>query len=114
MIGFQGLLSANLIDEGILMKSDITNACLIYQPYLGTVKDIDNLDIKSDKFQINDEKILFLDGNVAIDFPDGYSKQGLPELIRIKDSLILKKMVIYFSKIIFLEHKKEVLIKMSN
>ena len=67
LIGFQGLLSANLIDEGILMKSDNNNACLIYQPYLGTVKDIDNLDIKSDKFQINDEKILFLDGNVAID-----------------------------------------------
>ena len=57
LIGFQGLLSANLIDEGILMMSDNNNACLIYQPYLGTVKDIDNLDIKSDKFQINDEKV---------------------------------------------------------
>ena len=80
LIGFQGLLSANLIDEGILIKSDNNNACLIYQPYLGTVKDIDNLDIKSDKFQINDEKILFLDGNVAIDFPDGILKTGIARI----------------------------------
>ena len=91
LIGFQGLLSANLIDEGILMKSDNNNACLIYQPYLGTVKDIDNLDIKSDKFQINDEKILFLDGNVAIDFPDGILKTGIARIDQDKGLVNFKK-----------------------
>ena len=79
LIGFQGLLSANLVDEGILMKSDNNNACLIYQPYLGTVKDIDNLDIKSDKFQINDEKILFLDNIVGKKINFTFLKKGIWE-----------------------------------
>ena len=49
---------------------------MIYQPYLGVVKDAENLDMRSDKFEITDEKVLILNDNVRIDFPEGILNAG--------------------------------------
>jgi hypothetical protein len=40
------------------------------------VKDAESLDIKSDKFEITDEKVLILNDNVRIDFPEGILNAG--------------------------------------
>ena len=73
---YQNPAFANLVDEGILFKNTQNNSCLVYQPFLGVVEDIESLDIKSDKFEITDEKVLILNGNVQIDFPDGLLRSG--------------------------------------
>ena len=73
---YQNPAFANLVDEGILFKNTQNNSCLVYQPFLGVVEDIESLDIKSDKFEITDEKVLILNGNVEIDFPDGLLRSG--------------------------------------
>jgi len=73
---YQNFAFANLVDEGILFKNPQNNSCLVYQPFLGVVEDIESLDIKSDKFEITDEKVLILNGNVEIDFPDGLLRSG--------------------------------------
>ena len=38
---------------------------------IGQVEEMEGLDIKSDKFQITDDKSLIFNGNVVIDFPEG-------------------------------------------
>ena len=66
------LLKDKILTENVLNN----NACLIYQPYLGVVEDMESLDIKSENFEITENQALILDGNVVIDFPDGILKAG--------------------------------------
>ena len=50
---YQGHLNGSLIESGVLEKNLSNNtSCLIYQPYLGIVEDIESLDVKSDKFEM--------------------------------------------------------------
>ena len=73
----QNFILSDLLEDGILeTNSQNIQSCLIYKPYLGKVEDIESLDIKSDKFEITDQKTLILNGNVEIDFPDGILKSG--------------------------------------
>ena len=73
----QNHILSDLLEDGILKKnSQNVQSCLVYKPYLGKVQDIESLDIKSDKFEITDQKTLILNGNVEIDFPDGILKSG--------------------------------------
>jgi len=73
----QNYILSDLLADGILeTNSQNIQSCLIYKPYLGKVEDIESLDIKSDKFEITDQKTLILNGNVEIDFPDGILKSG--------------------------------------
>ena len=59
-IVYQNNLSGDLLDEGILKRNTNNNSCLVYQPYLGVVEDIESLDIKSDKFEVTDNEALIL------------------------------------------------------
>ena len=73
----QNYILSDLLADGILeTNSQNIQSCLVYKPYLGKVEDIESLDIKSDKFEITDQKTLILNGNVEIDFPDGILKSG--------------------------------------
>ena len=56
------LLKDKILTENVLNN----NACLIYQPYLGVVEDMESLDIKSENFEITENQALILDGNVVI------------------------------------------------
>ena len=67
------------------------NSCLVYQPFLGVVEDIESLDIKSDKFEITDKKVLILNGNVEIDFPDGFLRSGKARVDQDKGLVDFKK-----------------------
>ena len=67
------------------------NSCLVYEPFLGVVEDIESLDIKSDKFEITDEKVLILNGNVEIDFPDGLLRSGKARVAQDKGLVDFKK-----------------------
>ena len=89
---FQSHVYADLLSDGVLLKSsDSKDACFTYQPYLGSVKDIDNLDIKSDRFEITDEKVLILNGNTEIDFPDGFIYAGKARIDKSNGSVEFKK-----------------------
>ena len=89
---FQSHVYANLFNEGILKESgNLKNSCFLYQPNLGSVKDIDNLDIKSDQFEITDEKVLILNGNTEIDFPDGFIYAGKARIDKSRGSVEFKK-----------------------
>ena len=61
---------------------------------LGLLKSIEGVDIKSEKFEITDEKIFFcFNGDVEIDFPDGILKSNKVKLDRDQmDYSNLKKM----------------------
>ena len=88
---YQNSASANLVDEGILLMNSQNNSCLVYEPFLGVVEDIESLDIKSDKFEITDEKVLILNGNVEIDFPDGLLRSGKARVAQDKGLVDFKK-----------------------
>ena len=76
-IFYQNHLSSDLVEDGILIKNiQSNNSCLVYEPYLGVVEDIESLDIKSDRFEITDDEALILNGNIILDFPDGILKAG--------------------------------------
>ena len=90
-IVFQNNLTGNLLDEGILERNTNNNSCLIYQPYLGVVDDIESLDIKSDKFEVTDNEALILNGNVVLDFPDGILKAGKARVDRKNGLVNFKK-----------------------
>ena len=80
---YQGHLNGDLIKEGILTENRSNNeVCLTYQPYLGTVENIESIDIKSQRFEITDNDILLLDGDVDIDFPNGVLKANTAKLDR--------------------------------
>ena len=66
---FQGYVNSDLIKDGVLTENKTNNnMCLIYQPYLGVVESIEGIDIKSEKFEITDDDVLLLQGDVDIDF----------------------------------------------
>ena len=89
---FQSNVFANLFSEGILQESgNSKNSCFLYQPNLGSVEDIDNLDIKSDQFEITDEKVLILNGNTEIDFPNGFIYAGKARIDKSNGSVEFKK-----------------------
>jgi len=90
-IVFQNNLTGNLLDEGILERNTNNNSCLVYQPYLGVVDDIESLDIKSDKFEVTDNEALILNGNVVLDFPDGILKAGKARVDRKNGLVNFKK-----------------------
>ena len=79
---FQVHLSGDLIEDGVLSKSQTINVCLVYQPFLGVVENIEDIDIKSERFEITDNDVLLLDGDVDIDFPDGILKANTAKLDR--------------------------------
>ena len=85
-------LYSNLLDDGVLKQNNASlESCFIYEPYLGSVKDIDNLDIKSDQFEVTDEKVLILNGNIELDFPDGYMFTEKARIDRSKGSVEFRK-----------------------
>ena len=90
-IVYQNNLTGNLLDEGILERNTSNNSCLVYQPYLGVVDDIESLDIKSDKFEVTDNEALILNGNVVLDFPDGILKAGKARVDRKNGLVNFKK-----------------------
>ena len=90
-IVYQNNLTGNLLDEGILVRNANNNSCLVYEPYLGVVDDIESLDIKSDKFEVTDNKALILNGNVVLDFPDGILKAGKARVDRKNGLVNFKK-----------------------
>ena len=100
---FQSNVFANLFSEGILQESgNSKNSCFLYQPNLGSVEDIDNLDIKSDQFEITDEKVLILNGNTEIDFPNGFIYAGKARIDKSNGSVEFKKKWRYLFKRFFL------------
>ena len=85
-------VDGDLLESNVITKNLTPNkSCFSYQPNLGGVDDIDSLDIKSDKFEITDQKILILNDNVEIDFPDGLLKAGKARLDQEKGVLDFKK-----------------------
>ena len=90
-IVYQNNLTGNLLDEGILERNTSNNSCLVYQPYLGVVEDIESLDIKSDKFEVTDNEALILNGNVVLDFPNGILKAGKARVDRKNGLVNFKK-----------------------
>ena len=90
-IVYQNNLSGDLLAEGILKQNTNNNSCLVYQPYLGVVEDIESLDIKSDKFEVTDNEALILNGNVVLDFPNGILKAGKARVDRKNGLVDFKK-----------------------
>ena len=91
IVSFHNFILANLLNsESIKINTSATSSCLIYEPYLGVVKDIENLNIKSDKFEITENKVLILNDNVEIDFPDGILKTRKARVDRENDIIEFK------------------------
>ena len=85
-------LPGDLLTDKILNENNTnTKTCLVYQPFLGDVEDMEGLDIKSEKFEITDNEALILNGNVVIDFPDGILEAGKARVDRKMEQLNLKK-----------------------
>ena len=76
----QNYLVGDILKSEVFTENTTNTSCMIYQPYLGVVQDLESLDIKSDKFEITDEKVLILNDNVQIDFPEGILKAGKARL----------------------------------
>jgi hypothetical protein len=56
---FVNNLNGDLFKDKILSIDNANSgACLVYRPYLGTVEDIESLDIKSEKFEITENEAL--------------------------------------------------------
>ena len=91
IVSFNNFILANLSNsESIKINNSASSSCLIYEPYLGVVKDIENLNIKSDKFEITENKVLILNDNVEIDFPDGILKTRKARVDRENDIIEFK------------------------
>ncbi len=91
IVSFNNFILANLSNsESIKINTSASSSCLIYEPYLGVVKDIENLNIKSDKFEITENKVLILNDNVEIDFPDGILKTRKARVDRENDIIEFK------------------------
>ena len=76
----QNYVVGDILKSEVFTENTSNTSCMIYQPYLGVVQDLESLDIKSDKFEITDEKVLILNDNVQIDFPEGILKAGKARL----------------------------------
>ena len=88
---WQTHLSANSLKDVLVEAIDKDRSCFSYVPNIGKVTDIDNLDVKSDQFEITDEKVLILNGNVELDFPDGTMFAGKARIDRTNGSVEFKK-----------------------
>ena len=88
---WQTHLSANSLKDVLVEAIDKDRSCFSYIPNIGKVTDIDNLDVKSDQFEITDEKVLILNGNVELDFPDGTMFAGKARIDRTNGSVEFKK-----------------------
>ena len=85
-------LPGDLLTDKILNENNTnTKTCLVYQPFLGDVEDMEGLDIKSEKFEITDNEALILNGNVVIDFPDGILEAGKARVDRKNGTVEFKK-----------------------
>ena len=108
-IFYQNHLSSDLVEDGILTKNiQSNNSCLVYEPYLGVVEDIESLDIKSDRFEITDDEALILNGNIILDFPDGILKAGKARVDREYGLVSFKKEGDLFLKDYFFSAKEGV------
>ena len=92
IVSCHNFILADLLDsESIKINTNKNSSCLIYEPFLGVVTDIENLNIKSDKFEITEKKILILNDNVEIDFPDGLLKTRKARVDRENGIIEFKK-----------------------
>ena len=103
---FNNLRGDLLIDKILSENSTNTKTCLVYQPFLGDVEDMEGLDIKSEKFEITDNEALILNGNVVIDFPDGILEAGKARVDRKNGTVEFKKEGDLFLKDYFFRAKE--------
>ena len=103
---FNNLPGDLLIDKILSENSTNTKTCLVYQPFLGDVEDMESLDIKSEKFEITDNEALILNGNVVIDFPDGILEAGKARVDRKNGTVEFKKEGDLFLKDYFFRAKE--------
>ena len=100
-------LPGDLLTDKILSENNTnTKTCLVYQPFLGDVEDMEGLDIKSEKFEITDNEALILNGNVVIDFPDGILEAGKARVDRKNGTVEFKKEGDLFLKDYFFRAKE--------
>ena len=100
-------LPGDLLTDKILSENNTnTKTCLVYQPFLGDVEDMEGLDIKSEKFEITDNEALILNGNVVIDFPDGILEAGKARVDRKNGTVEFKKNGDLFLKDYFFRAKE--------
>ena len=66
-------IKGDFLVDGVLTKTAESNknTCISYVPKIGSVKEGEDINIDSDKFQITEDKRLILYGNVQLDFVDG-------------------------------------------
>jgi len=70
-----------LVDGVLIPAPQInTQSCISYIPKMGVAKEAEDLKVISDKFQFADNKILILQGNVELDFPEGLLRSQGAEL----------------------------------
>ena len=103
---FNNLPGDLLTDKILSENSTNTKTCLVYQPFLGDVEDMEGLDIKSEKFEITDNEALILNGNVVIDFPDGILEAGKARVDRKNGTVEFKKNGDLFLKDYFFRAKE--------
>ena len=103
---FNNLPGDLLTDKILSENSTNTKTCLVYQPFLGEVEDMEGLDIKSEKFEITDNEALILNGNVVIDFPDGILEAGKARVDRKNGTVEFKKEGDLFLKDYFFRAKE--------
>ena len=103
---FNNLPGDLLTDKILSENSTNTKTCLVYQPLLGDVEDMEGLDIKSEKFEITDNEALILNGNVVIDFPDGILEAGKARVDRNNGTVEFKKEGDLFLKDYFFRAKE--------
>ena len=100
-------LPGDLLTDKILKENNTnTKTCLVYQPFLGDVEDMEGLDIKSEKFEITDNEALILNGNVVIDFPEGILEAGKARVDRKNGTVEFKKEGDLFLKDYFFRAKE--------
>ena len=100
-------LPGDLLTDKILNENNTnTKTCLVYQPFLGDVEDMEGLDIKSEKFEITDNEALILNGNVVIDFPEGILEAGKARVDRKNGTVEFKKEGDLFLKDYFFRAKE--------
>ena len=103
---FNNLPGDLLTDKILSENSTNTKTCLVYQPFLGDVEDMEGLDIKSEKFEITDNEALILNGNVVIDFPEGILEAGKARVDRKNGTVEFKKEGDLFLKDYFFRAKE--------
>ena len=106
LVFFNNLPGDLLTDKILSENSTNTKTCLVYQPFLGEVEDMEGLDIKSEKFEITDNEALILNGNVVIDFPDGILEAGKARVDRNNGTVEFKKEGDLFLKDYFFRAKE--------